>query len=537
MCRQLALPSVFVLAALGLATAQPLAPAVKEPCDAISGTLFVCGGGTLPDDVRDDFIKRAGGAKARLIVIPTASASADGADADKALEPWKKYQLPSLTLLHTRDRKKADDAAFVKPLTEATAVWFGGGDQGKLTAAYRGTAVEKELKALLERDGVVGGTSAGAAVMSDLMITGGAKTAEVGKGFGFLTHAVVDQHFLKRERLERLVGVLAKHPGLFGLGVDEQTAAIVHGRTIEVRGSSFVITVLSAGAGRPLLTARLKAGDKADLIALSRAAMARTQDPWPPAKPPVPNVAKGTLLIGGGGNLPNDVWKRFVDTAGGADAPLVFIPTAMEDPIPAEPGEVKRLKAAGAKTVKVLHTRKRAEADNTTFLAELRKARGVWFSGGRQWRFVDSYLDTRAEKEFHDVLDRGGIIGGSSAGASIQADYMVRGNPLGNLEPMVEGYERGFGFLKGVAIDQHFFKRKRPPDMTAVMQAHPQLLGIGIDEQTALVVRAEVMEVIGLSKVAVYNRKRPIMDGQPDYEVLTPGMRYDLKERKVLDGK
>src|SRR5262249_48111817 len=219
--------------------------------------------------------KRAGGPKAKLVVIPTASATADGPDADKALEPWKKYQPASLTLLHTRDRKKADDAAFVKPLTQATAVWLGGGDQSKLTEAYLGTAVEKELKALLERDGVIGGTSAGAAVMSDVMITGGQPTAKVGKGFGFLTHAVVDQHFLKRDRTERLIGVLAKHPGLFGIGVDEQTAAIIHGRTIEVRGTSLVVTVLSAGGNRPLLATKLKAGDKADLIALSRAAIAR----------------------------------------------------------------------------------------------------------------------------------------------------------------------------------------------------------------------------------------------------------------------
>jgi cyanophycinase len=330
---------------------------------------------------------------------------------------------------------------------------------------------------------------------------------------------------------------LTKHPGLFGIGVDEETAAIVRGRTIEVRGKSMVVTVLSPGANRPLLLNKLKAGEKADLIALSRAAIARTQPAWPPEKPPVPSVPKGTLLIGGGGALPAEVWKSFIDTAGGPDAAIVFIPTAMDDPVPAEPGEVKRLKAAGAKNVKVLHTRKRAEAEKETFLAELRKARGVWFSGGRQWRFVDAYLDTKAEKEFHAVLERGGIIAGSSAGASIQADYMVRGDPLGNLKPMAEGYERGLAFLKGVAIDQHFFKRKRPPDMTAVMKAHPQLLGIGIDEGTAIVVHGEVMDVVGVSKVAVYDRNRPVVEGQPDYEVLTAGMRYDLKNRKVVDKK
>jgi cyanophycinase len=537
MLRKLLPVGILLLGMVPLALGQPAAAVVSAPCEEIRGSLVIHGGGAIPDDVRDEFLKLAGGPKAKLVVIPTASATADGAEADKSLEPWKKYPLASLNLLHTRDRNKANDAAFVKPLTEATAIWLGGGDQSKLTEAYRGTAVEKEFKALLSRDGVIGGTSAGAAVMSQVMITGGQIEAKVDKGFGFLSHAVVDQHFLKRERSARLVGVLARHPGLFGIGVDEQTAAIVQGRTLVVRGKSFVVALLSAGANRPLLATKLKAGDKADLIALSRAAIARTQAPWPPEKPSVPNVPKGTLMIGGGGLLANNIWKRFVDTAGGPDAPIVFIPTAMEDPIPAEAGEVKRLKAAGSQNVKTLHTRQRSEAEKEEFLAVLRQAKGVWFSGGRQWRFVDAYLDTKAQKEFHAVLERGGIIGGSSAGASIQADYMVRGDPLGNLNPMAEGYERGLAFLPGVAIDQHFFKRKRPADMTAVMKAHPQLLGIGIDEQTVIVVRGQVMEVVGASKVAVYDRGRPAVAGQEDYEVLTAGMLYDLKERKVIEKK
>jgi len=227
----------------------------------------------MPDDVREQFLKLAGGDKAKLVVIPTASASAG----EKSLEPWKKYELAALTLLHTRDRKQADDPAFVKPLTEATAVWFGGGDQNNLTAAYRGTLVEKELHKLLGRGGVIGGTSAGAAVMSQVMIAGGNPVAKVDRGFGFVTHAVVDQHFLKRERTDRLVGVLKQHPGLFGIGIDEGTAAILKGRTLTVRGVSNVVLCLSEGGGRKLSLVKLKAGDKADLIALSRAAVGRTQ--------------------------------------------------------------------------------------------------------------------------------------------------------------------------------------------------------------------------------------------------------------------
>jgi cyanophycinase len=520
----------------GLIAGGPPAPVVTQPCDEISGTLVIVGGGNLPNDVRDDFVQRAGGANAKLVVIPTASATADGAAAAKSLEPWARYKLAALSLFHTRDRKKADDPMFVKPLTEATAVWLGGGDQNKLTEAYLGTAVEKELVNLLARGGVIGGTSAGAAVMSKVMIAGGNPEAKLAKGFGFLTHAVLDQHFLKRERTARLVGVLAKNPGLFGIGIDEGTAAIIKGRTLTVRGTSSVVIILSEGAGRPLLQTTLKAGAKADLIALSRAAVVRTQSPWPPAKPRVPYVPSGTLVSGGGGAMPKEVWKRFLDGAGGAKSHIVYIPTAAEDPIAAEPEDLKRLKAEGAGSVKLLHTRKRTEAQTDAFLAELKKATGIWFGEGRPWRLVDSYLGTRAAQEMHAVLARGGAIGGSSAGASIQADYMVRGDPLSDIKPMAEGYEQGLGFIQGIAIDQHFFKRGRLRDMTSVVAAYPQLLGIGIDEQTAIVVRGEVMDVLGVGKVAVYNRQRPTDPGQPDYEELTAGMRYDLKARRILKG-
>jgi cyanophycinase len=132
-------------------------------------------------------------------------------------------------------------------------------------------------------------------------------------------------------------------------------------------------------------------------------------------------------------------------------------------------------------------------------------------------------------------LARGGVIAGSSAGASIQADYMVRGNPLGNLDISAEGYERGLGFLKGVAIDQHFFKRKRPPDMTELMARYPQLLGIGIDEGTALIVQGEIMQVVGRSTVAVYDRTRPAADnGNADYELLKAGTKFNLRTRTTV---
>jgi cyanophycinase len=132
----------------------------------------------------------------------------------------------------------------------------------------------------------------------------------------------------------------------------------------------------------------------------------------------------------------------------------------------------------------------------------------------------------------HTVLERGGVIGGSSAGASIQGDYMPRGDPMGNTQMMAEGYERGLGFLKGVAIDQHFSQRNRFDDMTLLKRTFPQLLGIGIDEGTCLLVKQSQAEVIGPGQVAFYDR--PIgSESLEAFTSVTEGGVYDLDSRTL----
>ena len=145
-----------------------------------------------------------------------------------------------------------------------------------------------------------------------------------------------------------------------------------------------------------------------------------------------------------------------------------------------------------------------------------------------------SYAGTLTEKRFHEVLARGGAIGGSSAGASIQSEYMPRGHPLGNTVMAAEGYEKGLGFLPGCAVDQHFFARKRTQDMTGLMKKYPQYLGIGIDEGTAIVVTGSTAEVIGRTKVAFYDYSKK-HDGEKDYVEAAAGEKYDLKGRKKME--
>jgi cyanophycinase len=210
-----------------------------------------------------------------VVLIPTAGMYTGAPSHDRFLEPWRNRGLASLDLFHTFSREQANDPAFVKMLAEATGVWFGGGRQSLLVDSYRGTEVEKQLRALLARGGVIGGTSAGAAVMSRVMITSGREEARLAEGFDFVSEAVIDQHFLKRNRLKRLVGVVKRNPELVGLGVDERTAMVVDVRQkrFRVLGESYVIACLPEPPTKPDVPAGtrleiLKPGDEADLTAL-----------------------------------------------------------------------------------------------------------------------------------------------------------------------------------------------------------------------------------------------------------------------------
>jgi len=247
---------------------------------------------------------------------------------------------------------------------------------------------------------------------------------------------------------------------------------------------------------------------------------------------------KGWLVIHGGGVLPNEVKDRFVALAGGPEANFVMIPTALSDK---EIGGIyPELPIAlfGATHVSVLHTRDRAKANSAAFVEPLRHASGVWIDGGRQWRLADAYLGTAVEREIKELLARGGVVGGSSAGATIQGSYLVRGapgnagNPDGdNTIMMSPGHETGFGLLANSAIDQHVITRGREADLDAVISAHPELLGIGIDESAAIVVHGDSFFVVG-GKVAIHDGMQH--DGA-SYFFLSSGQAFNLTTRLIIE--
>ena len=196
-------------------------------------------------------------------------------------------------------------------------------------------------------------------------------------------------------------------------------------------------------------------------------------------------------MIVGGGRVGTDILTRFFDLAGGRDAPLVVIPTANGADVypdrlvgPADVQGLRRHEHHPAAHERPQGGRLRGvrEADH-----DGEASSGSWAAanGGSS----DSYLHTRTQREVERVLERGGVVGGSSAGASILASYMVRGARENNYIMMAPGYEEGFGLIKGVAIDQHMLTRNRQDDLEEVVAKHPEVLGIGIDESTAIIVQ------------------------------------------------
>ena len=253
--------------------------------------------------------------------------------------------------------------------------------------------------------------------------------------------------------------------------------------------------------------------------------------------------AKGTLIIIGGGSLKGTgILETFLRLAGGKDARLVVVPTAGGNKnadgsirLYDENKVVAPWKKLGFKQVRMLHTHDPKEADTREFAAALADVTAVWFEGGRQWNLVDSYLNTRTHREFRKVLQRGGVIAGTSAGATIQGDYLVRGAVAGPhiiMTPEKE-HERGFNFLRKTAIDQHINTRMRWDDLIPVIKKYPDLLGIGLSEGTAIIVKGDRFEVMGAWKVAVHDNQKAYQPWEKPYYVLSRGDVYDMKSRRI----
>ncbi len=233
------------------------------------GTLVIAGGGQLPPEIRQRFLDLAGGSqRARIIIIP--AYEADSTQIISMSESWRVLGVTLVHVLQAASRDEANRAPFGQPLDEATGVWLSGGQQALLSERYAGTLIEEKLQAVLDRGGVVGGSSAGAAAMTKVMIEQGSDAAIESRGFDLFREAIIDQHFLRRNRLNRLIGLLERHPNRVAFGIDEGTALVVqvHKGRLGVIGSSYVLAYVPATDTGTRRFEIMKHGDHIDLAGL-----------------------------------------------------------------------------------------------------------------------------------------------------------------------------------------------------------------------------------------------------------------------------
>lgn len=384
---------------------------------------------------------------------------------------------------------------------------------------------------------------------SKLYVTNSNAQPAVKEGANLLLDSVLQLSYDPTTDRTRLLSVLAASPKCVGIGLEAETALLLSGRKMIVAGQGGATLHLTSNDRTPnrIETIVPRESDStrrqpvtdflADLTEWRRDAIDRTLEQFPAEKPRVPNSPNGTLFIVGGGGTPQGLMSQFVEAAGGAEkAKLVYVPCSESDEVGERQRTVEMWQRMGVKNATFIHTKDRTKAnEDPSFYSPLVDATGIWFGGGRQWNFSDSYYGTTTHNMMKEVLKRGGVVGGSSAGASIQARYLCRATPIENFRPMAPGYERGgLGFISGVAIDQHFSQRRRQKDMTSLVNRYPQLLGIGIDEATAIIVRGSKADVVGRGKVHFYDRSKPVYPDQADYEALKAGQSYDLAKRKII---
>jgi cyanophycinase len=228
------------------------------------------------------------------------------------------------------------------------------------------------------------------------------------------------------------------------------------------------------------------------------------------------------LIIGG--LVTDEIHREAFELAGGRATRWVVIPTAG--------GPQNFQDSSLDEKPYVLDAPDRNTANSDEFIKPLESANAVWLSGGRQYRLVDRYMGTKTQHALQKLLDRGGLIAGSSAGATIQGSYLLRGAPSEeNRILMYQGYEEAFGYISNTAIDQHVQTRGRDFDLSAVVARYPYLLGIGIDEGAAVVVKGNMMNVIGENRVLITDGQ---YYGDNPFYPLSAGDKFDLATWKKM---
>lgn len=250
---------------------------------------------------------------------------------------------------------------------------------------------------------------------------------------------------------------------------------------------------------------------------------------------------KGKLIIIGGGSIPDSLFSFFANYMGGKDQPIVYIPTATTDEEYIQKGEhLIKFSSRGFTNLSTIHTRNKKEADDPKNLALMRNAKGLYFGGGDQQLIANAYAGTKLYDEFIALLNRGGVIMGTSAGATIMGSLMVGGDARDDISKKY-AFNPAFSFMTNTALDQHVLARNRQFDLIPVIEHYPGTLGIGMDESTAIIVEAGQFKVWGISYAMLYDPKDWAEQKKKWGAVLKPfkmmasGSSFNFVTREIID--
>ena len=250
---------------------------------------------------------------------------------------------------------------------------------------------------------------------------------------------------------------------------------------------------------------------------------------------------KGKLIIIGGGSIPDSLFEFFAAHCGGKNQPVVYIPTATNDEEFIQKGEhLIKFTSRGYTNLSTIHTRNKKEADDPKNIALMRNAKGLFFGGGDQQLIADAYAGTKLYDEFIALLNRGGVIMGTSAGATIMGSLMVGGDARDDISKKYN-FNPAFSFMTNTALDQHVLARNRQFDLISVIENYPGTLGIGMDESTAIIVEAGQFKVWGKSYAMLYDpmdwaaQKNKWGRVLKPFKMMASGSSFNFVTREIID--
>ena len=252
----------------------------------------------------------------------------------------------------------------------------------------------------------------------------------------------------------------------------------------------------------------------------------------------------GGYLILCGSEANSISWNKFIELAGGKHANYLVVPTSVSDQDLSRVTKemINTCKKRGLKNIDVLHTRSKEIANSDSLATKIREANGVWFNGGETLNYAEAYLNTKVQSELIKLLERGGVIMGQSAGANIMGSYLLRGTRDHNRN-LTDGLKEGFGFISNCVIASHVLERNYHFDITNVRKKNKDLLGIGLDKGTVILLHNNQFQVLSKEYALVYDGQ--ILNGgknkywigkqsKDQFYFLTAGEEYNTKDRSFV---